>query len=39
MDVATLLKIQGSQTRGLWADCGPPETFVWPANISKTDQI
>ncbi len=31
--------IQGSQTCGLRAVCGPPVAFARPANMSKTDKI
>ncbi len=30
---------QGSQTRSPRAVCGPPNAFVWPMSISKTDKI
>ncbi len=30
---------QGSQKRGPWAACGPPNAFVRPASISKTENI
>ncbi len=30
--------MQGSQTRGPWAACGPPDASVRPANNSKNDK-
>jgi hypothetical protein len=35
----TIALNQWSQTRGLRAACSPPDAFVRPANISKTDKI
>ncbi len=30
---------QESQTSGLRAACGPPDAFVWPANIPQNDKM